>query len=263
MSLPTVPLSYLTLNGLSVAYAVIGTGDPLLLLHGWGAHSGLVWALAEQMSQRGYCVHVLDLPAFGKSEAPPHVWTVFDYANLIIDYLNVQGLERVFLFGHSFGGRLGLILGAEHSQRLYKMALADSAGLRPRVPFWVQMRTRLYKRIRDTLYTVGLSRWADTLRQRYNARYASSDFNATDGTLRQTFINVINQDLSDYAKRATPPTLLFWGDKDEDTPLWMGQTLEKIMPDAGLIIHKGAGHYSYLERLDETVRVMDYFFKQS
>jgi pimeloyl-ACP methyl ester carboxylesterase len=81
--------------------------------------------------------------------------------------------------------------------------------------------------------------------------------------MRQTFVNVVNEDLFPLAAQVKVSTLLFWGDKDEDTPLWMGEKLEQAIPDAGLIVHEGAGHYAYLEKLAETVRVMDYFFKQT
>ena len=57
------------------------------------------------------------------------------------------------------------------------------------------------------------------------------------------------------------PTLLFWGDQDMDTPLSQGKLLEQLIPDAGLVIWEGAGHYSYLERLADTARVMDHFLK--
>ena len=50
--------------------------------------------------------------------------------------------------------------------------------------------------------------------------------------------------------------------KDDDTPLWQGQLLEQTIPDAGLVVWEGAGHYSYLERAADTARVMDHFFKQ-
>ena len=43
-------------------------------------------------------------------------------------------------------------------------------------------------------------------------------------------MNVVNQDLLDYAARVKPSTILFWGDKDEDTPLWMGQKLNPEVP---------------------------------
>jgi hypothetical protein len=42
----------------------------------------------------------------------------------------------------------------------------------------------------------------------------------------------------------------------------MGEKLEQVMPDAGLIMHRGAGHYAYLDKLSETARIMDYFFQQ-
>ncbi len=63
-------------------------------------------------------------------------------------------------------------------------------------------------------------------------------------------------------ERVQASTLLFWGDKDEDTPLWQGRELEALIPDAGLIVYEGAGHYSYLERLADTVKTLDYFLKQ-
>ena len=80
--------------------------------------------------------------------------------------------------------------------------------------------------------------------------------------MRETFVKVVNEDLRPYAKRVKPSTLLFWGDKDEDTPLWQGRELENLIPDAGLVVYAGAGHYSYLERLNETVNTVDYFFRQ-
>ncbi len=78
--------------------------------------------------------------------------------------------------------------------------------------------------------------------------------------MRETFVKVVNEDLLPYAAQVKPSTLLFWGDQDMDTPLSQGQLLEKTIPDAGLVVWEGAGHYSYLDRLADTVRVMDHFF---
>ena len=38
-----------------------------------------------------------------------------------------------------------------------------------------------------------------------------------------------------------------WGERDEDTPLWMAHRMEELIPDAGLVILEGAGHYSYAD----------------
>lgn len=256
------PVTFTTINGIRIAEAVTGTGKPLVLLHGWGAHIDLVWVLAEHLAPHGYRVYALDLPGFGQSDSLPVAWTVFDYARFVVAYLDHHRLEQVYLFGHSFGGRLSLILGADYPERIRKIVLADSAGVITPTPLLVRSRQTLYKGMRDLLYRVGAKALADRLRAIYNARYGSSDFQQVSGIMRETFVKVVNEDLLPYAARIKAPALLFWGDQDEDTPLWQGQLLEKTIPDAGLVVHSGAGHYSYLDRLAETVRVMDYFFKQ-
>jgi pimeloyl-ACP methyl ester carboxylesterase len=255
------PTSTITINGIEIAERVEGEGEALLLLHGWGANISLVWPLAEAMIKLGYRCYALDMPGFGKSPEPPQAWTVYDYAKLIIAYMDAHKLKQVYLFGHSFGGRLALILGAEHGTRIRKMALSDAAGIRPKEEFWPGLRLKSYKAIRDAMVKIGLKGLAETLREAYNKRYGSADYQAVSGIMRQTMVNVVNEDLLGYAARVQASSLLFWGSKDEDTPLWMGQKLEKTIPDAGLVVYEGAGHYAYLERLAETVRVMDYFFR--
>lgn len=261
----TKPTSTVMIDGLRINELIVGAGNAphIVLLHGWGANIGLVKGLAEKLALEGYRVYALDLPGFGDSETPKTAWTVFDYANFAIDYLDYHQLDQIFLFGHSFGGRLGLILAAEHPERIKRMVLANSAGLRPTTPLTTRLRTSIYKSIRDGLTKMGLSTLSDQLRTLYNARYGSTDFNSVNGTMREIFVKVVNQDLLEYASRVTTPTLLLWGDQDEETPLWMGQKLEAVMGDAGLVVFKGSGHYSYLENLPQTVKAMDALFKDS
>jgi pimeloyl-ACP methyl ester carboxylesterase len=249
------------ISGLPTAWAVTGDGHPLLLLHGWGASMQLVEPLAQQLAPLGYRVYTLDLPGFGATALPPSAWSVHDYANFILAFLDTHALERVLLFGHSFGGRLGLVLGAQHPARIVKMALANSAGVRTRPSRIDQMRLSLYRTTLNALRSVRLSAQADTLRDWYRHRYGSADYRAAQGVLRDSFVRVVSEDLLIYAAQVQVPTLLFWGDRDEDTPLWQGRLLEQTIPDAGLVLWEGAGHYSYLDRLGETARVMHHFFQ--
>lgn len=260
---PAPPRTFIDVQGLRTSVLHAGEGGPnLLMLHGWGVDTSLVWPLAERMVTVGYSVLAPDLPGFGESEAPPKPWTVFDYTKFLLALMDAQGIGRTHLFGHSFGGRLGLILGAEHSDRLHRLVLANSAGIRPRQPLSTQVRLRAYRSLRDGLNALGMRSLADTLRTWYNERYGSADFNAASGVMRQTFVKVVNEDLLPYARRVKPSTLLLWGDQDTDTPLWQGKALEAAIPDAGLVVYPGAGHYSYLDALPDAVRVIDYFFKQ-
>lgn len=256
----TIPTEKINVDGVTINHAVIGEGAPIVLLHGWGAEIKLVYPLTEQLVKLGYRCYMLDLPGFGASPEPPIVWTVFDYAELVRKYIQQLNVGRVHLFGHSFGGRLSMILGAEYPDLTHKIVLADAAGLRPKQPLMSQLRLNSYKTIRDALRKIGLDSLADRLASAYNKRYGSADFNAVSGVMRQTFVNVVNQDLRDYACRIQAPTLLIWGDQDQDTPLSQAHELEKLIPDAGLVVYAGAGHYSYLEKTRQTAQAMHALF---
>ena len=66
--------------------------------------------------------------------------------------------------------------------------------------------------------------------------------------MRQTFVKVVNQDLTELYSRFRASTLLIWGDADTETPLWMAKEMEKRIPDAGLVILEGGTHFAYLEQ---------------
>ena len=235
---------------------------PVLALHGWGASHQLMTPATDRLAALGHPVIALDLPGFGDTPPPPAAWGVPDYANFVLTALDALGYDHVHLFGHSFGGRISLVLGADHPERIGKLVLADSAGVPPQRSWSSQARLKTYRAARQTLEAVGARSLAQQLRGWYNARYGSPDFQQASGVMRETFVKVVNEDLLPYAARIKAPTLLFWGEKDMDTPLWQGRLLEKTIPDAGLVVHEGAGHYSYLDKLAETVKVMDYFYRQ-
>jgi len=64
----------------------------------------------------------------------------------------------------------------------------------------------------------------------------AKDYNALDEQMRKTFVKIVSQDLQPLLPIVSVPTLLVWGDQDTETPLWMGQTMAKEIPDAGLAI---------------------------
>jgi pimeloyl-ACP methyl ester carboxylesterase len=259
----TAEPQFLDIDGIRTAHLVVQShaeGEAVLALHGWGAESSLMYPVADRLAPLGYRVFMPDLPGFGQSAVPPTTWGVSDYVEFVLAYMSANQLEQVYLIGHSFGGRLGLVLGSEHSGRIRKMALADSAGVPPKRSLNSRLRLSLYKGIRGGLNKIGAKSTANRLSAWYGNRYGSADYKSA-GALRETFVRVVNEDLLPHAARVVCPTLLFWGEKDEDTPLWQGKLLEKTIPDAGLIVYPGAGHYSYLEQLGEFVKVVDYFFR--
>lgn len=257
------PTTTIQVNGHDAAHAVAqpknGFATPILMLHGWGASSDLMWGAAEALARLGWQCYIPDLPGFGGSAPPSSPWGAEDYARFVLGYMDAVGIKRAHLIGHSFGGRLSIYLGANEAQRVEKVVLCNSAGIRK--PPSGGLRLRLYKSARTALQRIGASQLATALQNAYNNRYGSPDFQAVSGVMRETLVRVVNQDLSEVAMRLNQQTLMFWGDQDTDTPLWMGQKLEKLIPDAGLIVFEGVGHYSYLERQGEFVRIVDHFLR--
>ncbi|HQK54614.1 MAG TPA: alpha/beta hydrolase, partial [Sedimentibacter sp.] len=83
-----------------------------------------------------------------------------------------------------------------------------------------------------------------------------------EGVMRQTMVKVINDNLIRLLSDIKAPTLLIWGENDEDTPLYMGEMMEKEIPDSGLVILKGAGHYSYIDNYEQFRAIINVFLKE-
>ena len=77
--------------------------------------------------------------------------------------------------------------------------------------------------------------------------YGSRDYAALSQTMRPTFVKIISEDLTPLLPQIKAPTLLIWGSNDTETPLWMGQTMEKEIVDAGLVVFDGGSHFAFLE----------------
>ena len=77
--------------------------------------------------------------------------------------------------------------------------------------------------------------------------------------MKKTFVKVVSEDLSPLLPRIQASTLLVWGEKDTETPLWMGQKMEKDIPDAGLVIFEGDDHFAYLHQWSRFVAIVRTF----
>ena len=124
----------------------------------------------------------------------------------------------------------------------------------PMSPHW-QKRPPLPIRLRNLH-----ARWLHLNRRtRIRRRVASEDWLNAPEALRATFRLVLAEDLSPHLEQIAAPVLLVWGDGDEDTPLWMGHRMEELIPDSGLVVLPGAGHYSYADSPGRFAQVSRHF----
>ena len=76
----------------------------------------------------------------------------------------------------------------------------------------------------------------------------SEDYRNASPTMKKTMVNVLNEDLREYLPNIKQPTLLIWGTNDTATPITDAETMEKLIPNAGLVRIKGGTHYAFIEQ---------------
>ena len=250
-----------TVNGLSVSYVDEGSGPVVLLVHGWGAPAETYRLIIDHLRTR-FRVVAPDLPGFGGSQEPPVPWTPDDFADFLQAFAAGLGItEMAAVIGHSNGGRVLLkwITRAGLPVRIAKMVLMDAAGLPPhRKPsYYVKVYT--FKTVKTLVRLPGLRRLFPHAEEKARARFGSADYKAASPVMRRSMSLALQEDLTPLLPQVPVPTLLFWGERDTATPLSDGRKMEKAIPDAGLVIVKGAGHFAFAENFPLCARVLDSF----
>ncbi len=246
-----------TVNGIGINYEQKGSGELVVLLHGWGSNIKLFANLIDLLSAK-YTVVAMDMPGFGESEEPKTPWCVDDYVQFVIDFLKDYDTKEVTLLGHSFGGRVIIKMHSRESLpfKVKKVILVDSAGIMPPKSNKKSWRTRYYKMGKTVLSTKLVQKLAPDALENFRKKMGSADYAAASPMMRQVMVKVVNEDLEPYLPNIKCPTLLVWGVNDTATPISDGEKMEKLIPDAGLVRLENAGHYSFLEQQFTFNRVM-------
>jgi pimeloyl-ACP methyl ester carboxylesterase len=240
------------------AVRVEGSGPPIVLLHGWGASNELFGPVIESLRGR-FRLIAPDFPGFGGTEPPPKGWASADYAEWVSRLLDDLGVRRCAVIGHSHGGRVAIRFAADYPDRVVALVLASSAGIKPEPTLRSRARVRAFKLFRRAAESpLAPARLRRSIRERV-AQAGSADYRAATGTVRESLVRVVNEDSRPLLPRIRVPALLVWGDRDEDTPLSDARLMEHLIPDAGLVIFEGAGHYAYLEQSGRFCRIVDTF----
>ena len=235
---------FVDVAGIRTRFRQAGAGPDVLVLHGWGARIETVTPILTALSRTNRVLAV-DMPGFGETAEPPRVWGVADYAAWVGALLDAFAIPQAAIVGHSFGGKVAIHVAAHDPQRVSKLLLVDSAGIKPLRTWRYYAKVYSAKTVKHTAPFLGPIGRA--MQQRIARRVASSDYAAASATMRPTFVRVVNEHLTDVLPQITAPTLLIWGEHDTATPLSDGQTMERLIPDAALIVFEGGGHYAYLD----------------
>jgi len=247
------------INGLETFYQLEGQGDPVVLLHGWGASSQSLAGVAACLAPL-FRVMSVDLPGFGWSQAPPAAWGIADYADHVRQLLDEVRIAKAALLGHSFGGRVAIQLAACHPERVGPLILVASAGVRPRRGPRYYARVATAKALRRLSLLPGLAGVGSRLLARWQAKVGSRDYLAA-GRLRPTLVKVVNEDLTPALTSVQAPTLLLWGDQDQEVRRPAVEVMAARIPQARLKVFVGAGHFPFQDAPDAFCRAAQEFLQ--
>lgn len=233
--------------------------ETILILHGWGWPASVPqWSRVKQsLEKSGYNVLVPDLPGFGSSLRPSHPWTIDDYAAWVNDFCEKQGLSQVFLAGHSFGGSVATKFSIKYPEKVKKLILIDSAGIRRK-----RFKKELQKAVAHFLNKFSfLPLYGFMRKAAYRILFRQTDYLLTEGVMKQTYLQVLGEDISGIFSQITVPTLLVWGEKDGITPLRHADFIKKQITGAKLEIIPNVRHNPYKEAPEILVEKILSFIK--
>jgi pimeloyl-ACP methyl ester carboxylesterase len=234
---------YCKLIGLKIHYVKQGEGMPLLILAGWGTTIPVYQGLIDDLSDTN-TVYCLEMPGCGSSDEPDKPLTSDDYAKLVKEFIKKQKITELNFFGHSNGGRtvIKILTGKNPDFKVNKVILTGCAGLVQKKSAGAQIKTKIFKAGKKVL-----GKLSSGLEEKIKQHVGSDDYRAATPVMRQTLVNLVNEDLREELPKIKQPTLLLWGENDDQTPLADGKLMEELIPDAGLVAFPNSTHFAFLE----------------
>jgi pimeloyl-ACP methyl ester carboxylesterase len=257
-----------------------GHGDPILLLHGFGANSYTWRHIAPALAPTHRVISV-DLKGAGRSDKPfDDAYGILDQVALLARLIDRKRLSGVTLIGQSMGGGIALALALELNQThpgvLGRLILIDSIAYRQKMPLFIELlqtpvlaevgaytglpELQVYKGLYATFYDPSRISFG-AVRAYARPLYELGGRNA----LLSTAAQIVPRNLDALVARyhtIQQPTLLIWGAEDTIVPLWVGRKLARDLPRAHLSILRACGHAPQEEAPARTLNLIQAFLQQ-
>ena len=237
----------ISIKNIDINYIQYGSGKDIVLLHGWGQNIDMMKPIGDRL-EKNYRITILDLPGFGQSSEPLEAIGIYDYCSILEEFLSKLKIKNPILMGHSFGGRISIIYASRND--VEKLILFGSPCIRKNSKPSLKEKT-----LKTLIKLPGMKKVGEYAKNHIGSR----DYKQASEVMRKVLVNTVNEDLSKCATKIKAPTLLMWGEYDTEAPLEEAKELEKIIPDAGLIVFPNSTHYAYLENLQQVIKIIKNF----
>lgn len=217
-------------NGIEMYYAIYGSGEPLILLHGGLGHSD-VWGNQIPVFAKQYKVIVVDSRGHGRSTRTSEPYSYRLMASDVVALMDHLKIDKAAIVGWSDGGIIGLDIAMNHPERVTKLfafgANTNVAGLRP-----------------DIANSVVFNKYIERAGKDYERLSKTpKDYDALVTQISEMWATQPDYKPEDLAK-ITAPTAIADGEHDEAIRQEHNAEMAKLIPSAKLVILPGVSHFA-------------------
>ncbi len=235
----------------------------VIILHGWNLAGNRFSPLAKIFVDAGYRVFSPDFPGFGGEPAPSKPWHVVDYAEFLKSYIKKNRIHNPVLIGHSFGGRVALKYLHIYPNEARALILTGTPGFSP-VPTKKLLFFMTLSKIGGVLFALPvLNIVADRARRFLYYIAGSREFLRAEGSMKQTFKYIVQDDLLPAMVSVSVPCLLLWGEFDVMVPLAIGTQMQQSIPNAVMKVIPESDHSVPFKQPDVFASYVTAFLKSN
>lgn len=216
--------------------------DVIVVLHGWGLSGERFASLSEDLRNLNYHVLNPDMPGFGKSELPEKPLALKDYAYFLHEYLLRHKIKNPILVGHSFGGRVALRYQEMYPKSTRALILSGTPGFTPIAKTKLLLFIFLAKFGKQIFSLPIFSKFQESVRRWYYYFVGAKEYFKANGAMRETFKNVVREELVTSMKVVVAPCLLVWGENDIIVPSYIAEKMIKVIKNSKLVVIPGVDH---------------------
>lgn len=212
----------------------------ILFLNGWMENIDS-WSQVIGDLERDYNCFTLEFPGFGVESIPSEIWSIKDYSIWVSDQISKLGLNNVIVAGHSFGGRVAIVLSTLDS-RIEKLILYGTPGFKEPQ----SKRISLLISANNLALKMGINREKLPFARVIKNKISSQDYKNA-GEMSEIFKQAINFDLIPYMGKVGVPTLILIGDTDEQVSISTALEMQKTIKASRLKIMPKTGHFAHID----------------
>lgn len=231
----------------------------IIILHGWGISGKSFDPLVRALCEYGYKALAPDMPGFGSEAAPVYPWKVRDYARFVELFLTKHHIKNPVFIGHSFGGRVALKYMQLHPEACTSLILTGTPGFTP-IPRKKLFLFILLAKIGGLVLSLPpLCLFKDWARRWYYYVVGAREFFRAEGSMRETFKNVVQEELVTAMESIRVPVLLLWGEYDVIVPTVIARHMKEVLLKAQLYVIPEADHGLPFKHPDVFAQYVDNF----